>query len=59
MRKRSSGQVLAEHALDFGRLEALAVVQAAEQAVDDLLGFILAEVLDEAVVESARRPWRD
>src|ERR1700678_4178335 len=49
MRKRSSSQVLAQHALDFGRLEALAIVQAAEQAVDNFLGFVLAEVLDEAV----------
>src|ERR1700691_2600859 len=49
MRKRSSGQVLAQHALDFGRLEALAIVQPVEQAVDNFLGFILAEVLDEAV----------
>src|SRR5580700_1354884 len=49
MRKRSSSQVLAQHALDFGRLEALAIVQAAEQAVDNFLGFIFAEVLDEAV----------
>src|SRR5580692_6554989 len=49
MRKRSSSQVLAQHALDFGGLEALTAIQAAEQAVDNLLGFILAEVLDEAV----------
>jgi len=41
--------VVAERALDFLRIDALAAVEAADERGDDLLGFILAEILDESV----------
>ena len=43
--------MLAERTLDFLRLEAFAVVQAIEECLDDLLGFVLAEILDKSIVK--------
>src|SRR5690348_16955194 len=47
----SGRDVLAEDALDLARVQALAAVQAIEEAVDDFLGFVLVEILDEPVVK--------
>ena len=44
-----------EGALDFIRSQRFPVIQPAENAVDDLLGLIFAEVLDEAVKEVLAR----
>jgi len=41
--------VVAERALNVLGIDCLAVVQAAEQGGDDFLGFLFAEILDEAV----------
>ena len=43
--------MVAERALDFPGFQAFAVVQAPQQRGDDFLGFILLEILDEAVEE--------
>ena len=45
----ASGQVLAERPLHFLRRKRLPLVQARENAPDDLLGLVLAVVLDEPV----------
>ena len=41
--------MVAERTLDFLGIQAFAVVEAPQQGSDNLLGFILAEILDEAV----------
>lgn len=43
--------MLAERALDFLRVDLLTAIQTAEETVDNLFRFVLAEVADEAVVE--------
>ena len=43
--------VVAERALDFLGVHRFAVVQASQNRGDDLFGFILLEVLDEAIEE--------
>jgi hypothetical protein len=43
--------VVAERALDFLGIHLFAIIEASQQGGDNLFGFVLAKILDEAVEE--------